>query len=607
MRRSFVLLVPFLLLVLTLPWLAAAQTLPPVDPAQSSGTILTAGAPSLIALSRGIATTFGTDGFPGSVVVEESTTASAFERFCAGELDIVLADRQVNELETDACVANGRAPLPFRVATDAVVIAVGLSNTFVDNLTTEELQAVFGAALNWSDVRPEWPAQPINRVGPATTSEEFALFANAVFGGESRELATAFNSQFTDDPSLVVQALSNSALHIGFLDAEFANRNTGTLRLVPVDNLQPTAGNLQSARYPLTRPLYLYSAASVLQEKPSVADFINYYLTNVNAQVSVAGLYSASAEQQAAAASTWFDAVGQAPPPTETPVIEATPTLEVLATTTPAPAAVFPEGVLPILVSARTDLETLATELLGTERVAGWSGSLNVNDPQLGLLIRIDLELLAAVVYGTDNRPSEWFGVVPSSQLALARDIRHDLEVLADAVYGGPASRPTTWSGDNPLYRCSRSTQALVNLLSRNGVGLDVNPAQENYCTQIEQEAARYAEVNWLSESPLAPLPTGGDGEGAIPAGSAQVETNLAVAFLTRNATTRVGLMPNGTVIVPVARSYTEFSNMLLVEGDGFLVFIDWQNTSLTEDEFDALPDESGIGQQTFCTAEWCS
>jgi len=92
----------------------------------------------------------------------------------------------------------------------------------------------------------------------------------------------------------------------------------------------------------------------------------------------------------------------------------------------------------------------------------------------------------------------------------------------------------------------------------------------------------------------------------ATPASAVTVNTEFAVGFTNRNATQRLGVLPFGEPVTPVARSYTQFSNMTLVEGSGFRVFVDWQDTTLTEAEFQALPDEATAALETFCDAAWC-
>ncbi len=260
---------------------------------------------------------------------------------------------------------------------------------------------------------------------------------------------------------------------------------------------------------------------------------------------------------------------------------------------------------LTVLINARNDLELLATSELGRDRPEGWNGSLDINDPQLPLFIRLDLEVLARTLLGSDSRPEGWFGAIPSSMDAIARDIRHDLELLADAILP-PDFRPPGWSGGEPLMRCDRSVQTLVQLLIQGGVFTpSVDPAAPDYCQQIELEATRFAEVNLLSNPKAQEFGIFAFDPFATPP-AYTVVTDFAVAFLDRSAVNQVGVIPNGTGITPIGRSYAEFSKMTLVQGDGFLVFVDYRDTNLSEDEWRDLPNADTLGVEPFCGAEWC-
>ncbi|MEO1289011.1 MAG: hypothetical protein AAFV93_14695, partial [Chloroflexota bacterium] len=224
----------------------------------------------------------------------------------------------------------------------------------------------------------------------------------------------------------------------------------------------------------------------------------------------------------------------------------------------------------------------------------------DIENPQLPVFIRLDLEVLAAGIYGIENRPDDWFGAVRSTQDAIARDIRHDLELLADDVFGN--SRPTDWVGGLPIARCDRSTQALAVLLERNGLySITSNPESPTYCQDVTTELSSFTEVNLLSTSPVSVGPSGVE----VPA-DVTIETTIAVAFYNTSATRRAGVVPSGTGIEPIARSYLGFSNMTLIRGTDFLLFVEWQNTSLTQAEWRELPDVADLEVETTCTTDWC-
>lgn len=268
-----------------------------------------------------------------------------------------------------------------------------------------------------------------------------------------------------------------------------------------------------------------------------------------------------------------------------------------------APAqAVISADVLPILVNARSDLEILANQQLGSERPAGWSGSLDINDPQLSLLLRLDLDLLMASLVGLESIPSGWFGAVPSTPFAIARDIRHDLELLADIVVG-PSIRPPGWAGDDPLMRCDRSTQNLVSLLRKNyQFEPTVLPVTGDYCNRLAVQVGQFVETQVLSGSSAAASAPAQ----AATSGTESALANVGLAFLDRDATRWVGIIPTSESFTAVGRSLTQFSRMTLVRGAGFEVFVDYSTTTISETEFLSLPDVNTLNAQPFCTATWC-
>lgn len=293
-----------------------------------------------------------------------------------------------------------------------------------------------------------------------------------------------------------------------------------------------------------------------------------------------------------------------------TPVVaqeEATPEAEPVTAPSsdveqPALNSPIPSDVLPILINARTDLEILVTSQLGGERPVGWSGSLDITDPQLALLIRLDLEVLAARLLGADQRPNGWFGAVSSTPNAIARDIRHDLEMLADVVIQ-PGVRPPGWAGDFPLMRCDRSTQNLVLLLQKTALFVvTADPANLDYCQQVTIQASQFVEAQLLNPNAATVV----NGAAVAPAGSITANGGFAIAFLDRNARRSVGIIPIGESFLPVARSFAQFSNMILVRGENFEVFVDYTTTTLTREQFEALSDVNAMTPSPVCNADWC-
>jgi phosphate transport system substrate-binding protein len=604
--RRLAFFVSFMLLLI--PFGSSAQTLPPVVPAQVTGDVRIAGASPLIPVTENIATLFSLEGYTGNISIEASDTGAAMTRLCAGEIDLVLADRQISAQELNACSAAGRPPLAFRVATVGVVVVTNRLNSFLTNISATELQQIWGTTSTWDEIRGEWPTDVIARFGPGVNSPEFGLFANVIFGGNLAQLSTALGAQFNDDVNVSLGRIAESPFSIGFFDANYALQNESLVRGVMIDGVEPTFTNISDTLYPLSRPLIVYSTSRTFQELPQVASFMNYYLTNIPNQVLSSNLFPAPPNALTVATNTWLGSTGQTVAPTavvplpdvtEAPVV-ITEVPEGTAVAPAAPQQVFAPEVQELLVNARLDLELVATEKMGLERPVGWSGALDINNAQLPILIRLDTELLAAVVYSAESRPPDWFGAINSTPFAIARDIRHDVELLADSVFFG-GRRPDNWAGAEPLYRCDRTTQAFVTFLQNSGVyTITIDQFSPTFCDQLRMDVALFSEVNLLNPDVVI------GASGVTVTGPIQIDTNFAVAFYDLNARERAGLIPFGTPVTPVARSYNGFSNMTLVQGENFLVFIEYQNMNIEQRDFRVLPDVSGRDYTLSCLAIWC-
>ncbi|HZW03182.1 MAG TPA: PstS family phosphate ABC transporter substrate-binding protein [Anaerolineaceae bacterium] len=289
-----------------------------IDPAAYSGDIYVAGSSTVYPVTERIAEMFKADGFEGqgNVRIDSIGSGAGFERFCVNaESDIANASRAINEEEVTACQENGREPIEFRVGTDALAIVVNPGNEFVAGLTLEELAMIFSnEAASWSDVNPNWPAEPIKRYAPGTDSGTFDFFIEEVmqpvYGDERGEQAflQAENLQASEDDNVLVQGVAGDPYAIGFFGYAYFEENAAQLKILSVEGVEPSFETAESGDYPLARPLFIYSDAAVMQEKPQVAAFIGYYLTYVSDIIAEVGYFPASQAALDAARQSWTEA-----------------------------------------------------------------------------------------------------------------------------------------------------------------------------------------------------------------------------------------------------------------------------------------------------------
>jgi phosphate transport system substrate-binding protein len=290
---------------------AGEGMLPPVDPSEYSGEIVTAGSSTVFPLSERMSELWEDEGGP-NVTVDSIGTGAGFERFCVNaETDISNASRPIEDDEIAACQENGREVVEFRVGTDALAVAVSTENDFLENLTLEQLVLAFTTAETWADIDPSWPAETIRRFSPGTDSGTYDYSVEEVLDEDQDPLLNASNTQFSEDDNVLVQGVEGSPYAIGYFGYAYYQANASRLKALSVEGVSPTAETAESGEYPLARPLFIYSAREILQEKPQVAAFTNYYLTYVNEEVLDVGYFPASAEALDQARQNWLDAVGE--------------------------------------------------------------------------------------------------------------------------------------------------------------------------------------------------------------------------------------------------------------------------------------------------------
>ena len=290
----------------------AEQTglLPVVNPAEYSGNIALAGSSTVFPLAERMADLFRQEGFAGEITIDSVGTGGGFERFCvAGDTDIANASRPIKDEELANCESIGRTPIEFRVGTDALAIVVSQENTFLTNVTFDQLALIFSTAELWSDVDPAWPQEPILRFIPGTDSGTFDYFVEEVFDKEQDPILNAANLQQSEDDNVLVQGVLGSPYAIGFFGFAYYQENAGQLKALSIDGIAPEADTAESGEYPLARPLFIYSDASILQAKPQVAAFINFFLTYVNDEILDVGYFPASEAALEEAMQAWLGAM----------------------------------------------------------------------------------------------------------------------------------------------------------------------------------------------------------------------------------------------------------------------------------------------------------
>jgi len=253
-----------------------------------SGEVVIKGSSTVFPVSDTMAELFMEEHPNVNVTVDSTGSGGGFENwFCPGDSDINGASRPIKDSEVEQCSSNDVNPIEFRIAGDALTMAVNNEADWVDCMTPDEMAMIWkdGGVTNWQEVRDDFPDQEITLFGPAETSGTFDWFNENVIGPDTKHTA---RHQPTEEDELIVQGIRDNPGGMGYFGFAYYNSNTDQVKALEVDGGQgctpPSLTNAKDGSYPLARPLFVYVSESALQ-RDVVYEFMRFYLENVETDI----------------------------------------------------------------------------------------------------------------------------------------------------------------------------------------------------------------------------------------------------------------------------------------------------------------------------------
>ncbi|MCD6280573.1 MAG: phosphate ABC transporter substrate-binding protein [Deltaproteobacteria bacterium] len=184
-----------------------------------------------------------------------------------GSTDIADASRPMKEKEIIKARSKGVYPHEIIVAKDGIAIIVHPSNP-VDNLTSDQILDIYsGKISDWSSLGGK--NMKIVVVSRDTSSGTYEAFEELALKGERVRpdaLTTASNQQ-------VAMTVANTPGAIGYIGLGYLSSR---LKAVKVNGIPCTADTVISGKYPLSRPLFMYTNG---KPKGIIKDYIGFVLS----------------------------------------------------------------------------------------------------------------------------------------------------------------------------------------------------------------------------------------------------------------------------------------------------------------------------------------
>lgn len=257
----------------------------PAAVADLRGEIIIDGSSTVYPISQAVAEEFMAVNSGVNVTVNFSGSGNGAKKLIAKEIDIADMSRKFKDKEIEELKAAGEDLVEMPVAYDGITVVIHNDNDWAKEMTAAELKLIWNAGStvkNWSDVRADWPNEPINLYGPGTSSGTFEYFTEAI-NGEAKVSREDFTP--SEDDNVLVAGVSNDQYALGYFGYSYFIENDSKLQAVAIqaegatEFVGPSMETIESGAYaPLSRPIFIYPMVSELS-RPEVKEFIKFYMS----------------------------------------------------------------------------------------------------------------------------------------------------------------------------------------------------------------------------------------------------------------------------------------------------------------------------------------
>ncbi len=274
-----------------------------------TGTINISGSSTVAPITTRVAELFKEDESGVDVNVDGPGTGDGFVLFCNGETDISDASRAIKKAEADACAKNGIEFIELKIGIDGLTLMTSPQNSAVQCLSFADLYALIGpesqGKKKWSDAsalakelgsKTTFPSLDLTVVGPGEESGTYDSFVEVALEGTAKKRAEAGkitadqvkttrpDYQSSADDNIIIQGIEGAKGSLGWVGFAYAEEQGDKVKEVQVSKepggecVAPDTTTIASAKYPLSRFLYIYVNAKKATENAAIGPFVDFYL-----------------------------------------------------------------------------------------------------------------------------------------------------------------------------------------------------------------------------------------------------------------------------------------------------------------------------------------
>ncbi|HOI55273.1 MAG TPA: phosphate ABC transporter substrate-binding protein [Phycisphaerae bacterium] len=222
------------------------------DDAKGSGKIVIDGSTTVGPIAKAFAEYYMSVNPGVTISVSESGSGNGAKALIAGSCDIASMSRFMKDAEFKAATDKGVFPVAHVVAMDGIAIAVHPSNPIAGRgLTVKQVRDIYtGKINNWSELGG--PDLKIVRISRDTSSGTYETFEGLVMKNEK----LAADTEYVGAQAAMRERIKSTASAIGYVGLGFLD---DSIRALEIDGVYPDNNTVASGRYPVARPLFLFT------------------------------------------------------------------------------------------------------------------------------------------------------------------------------------------------------------------------------------------------------------------------------------------------------------------------------------------------------------
>jgi len=229
--------------------------------------IVIEGSTTVLPISQRAAEVFMDSHAGADIAVRGGGSGVGIASLIDGTVDIANASRAMKDAEVQKTVDKGRTPKANVVAMDGICVIVNHSNG-VSALTKKQIRDIYtGKVSNWKDVGgSDAKIVVISRDSSSGTFEAFGELALDKEKVRADALLQASNQA-------VASTVAQTPDAIGYVGLGYV---TSSVKALDVDGVKASRETVLNGRYPISRPLFMYTNG---QPKGLTKEFIDFIMS----------------------------------------------------------------------------------------------------------------------------------------------------------------------------------------------------------------------------------------------------------------------------------------------------------------------------------------